>query len=537
MHILKYVFLVVSLFSNLLYKQNFRENESSNFINKIICENFDYSTMENKSNHENNNENFQLLVKFNYETIISNELNNDKERKEEFERLKEYYYTKNCEIVKNIELNLFDDYYISKYSPFISITSQNNELFNDNLMNIANDDNVENIYVNIKHNNEENVISALNYIDFKNYLNNEQYDAEGVTVGILEPGIVDKNHKNLANSNLVVRDEWYYKETVTEHATMIASVISGENGIAKKCKLLSVELSGDAISEIDWLIDNGVNVINCSYGDKNPTGKYSSKSAYMDYISSTYKITFIASSGNTGDTNSYVSNPGLGYNVITIGACNSTSGVNTKFSSFNVIDGPRKPNIVAPGDNLRISNFNNRYSGTSLSAAIVTGCVAALMKKDTLLKYHPERVASRLYAYSNNPNSSFFGNGFDNYVGAGVINFNNIIELKSERNYYINKNDNSRTFSVNLNANDEFRLVLSCLANANGNASGTRYSDYNIYLYDSNNNLVNYEATNVDTLELLEMKITKTDTYTIKIIRNNEMPYDYEYISVNYCIK
>ena len=79
---------------------------------------------------------------------------------------------------------------------------------------------------------------------------------------------------------------------------LIASIM------AKMCpdaKLLSVELSGNAVSEIDWMLDRNVNVINLSYGNDNPTGNYDSNSAYMDYIVNTYKVTIVAAVGNNGE--------------------------------------------------------------------------------------------------------------------------------------------------------------------------------------------------------------------------------------------
>ncbi|CCZ85511.1 peptidase S8/S53 subtilisin kexin sedolisin [Firmicutes bacterium CAG:631] len=139
-------------------------------------------------------------------------------------------------------------------------------------------------------------------------------------IGILDLGIADEDHSNFNNIDLTVRNEWYYIETVTEHATTVASVI------AKMCpdaKLLSVELSGNAVSEIDWMLDRNVNIINMSFGEKNPTGNYNSESAYVDYIVNTYKVTIISSSGNEGLDTGYITNPALGYNVITVGAGNS----------------------------------------------------------------------------------------------------------------------------------------------------------------------------------------------------------------------
>ena len=50
-------------------------------------------------------------------------------------------------------------------------------------------------------------------------------------------------------------------------------------------------------NEVDWLIENGVDIINCSYATSNANGYYDSESAYMDYVVYTYGITVVACTG------------------------------------------------------------------------------------------------------------------------------------------------------------------------------------------------------------------------------------------------
>ncbi len=263
-----------------------------------------------------------VSVRLEYEDFLFRDIrpneNVDSYKKEKLETAKEYYTFKNKTIIDRDSSFKCDEMYVSTYGPFITYNFEKIEDSTHLISKIEEKKYVDEISISYSTVEKENLERAKGYVNASEYINHSTYTGNGVTVGILESGIVDKKHENLVNTNLTVRDEWYYIETVTEHSTIMASIIAGKNGVAPKAKILSVELSGNPESEIDWLLDNGVDVINLSYGDKNPDGKYSSKSAYMDYIANQYGIMFVASTGNDGGN---VCNPGLGYNVLSVGSC------------------------------------------------------------------------------------------------------------------------------------------------------------------------------------------------------------------------
>lgn len=480
-----------------------------------------------------------LLVKLNYNDFTSSSFKNEEERRLYFEKAKNYYSKKNKELVS--ELNLDDlDYYSSLYSPFISLDITNEELSNDNyhlLEYLDSNSNIEMVYVSDVQSNKPNLTNATNFVGVKPYITNRTYTGEGVVVGILEPSILDADHEDFANTDIMVRNEWYYVESVSNHTTMMGSIIAEKNGIAPDSKLLSVELCGNAVNEIDWLLENGVNVINLSYGDSNPTGNYSSKSAYMDYIINTYKVTMVASSGNTGDTDDYVANPGLGYNVLTVGACSSSYGYSMNFSSYKEVDGPRKPNIVAPGYNISLNSFDDSQSGTSLSAAITTGCVALMMERSYIYKCNPEVVISDIMASSKDPSTSYFKNGLDDNIGAGSLDFSKLVEDDVGGSVLgFSESNQLKSFQMTLSEGDKIKLVAAWLVNADGTVSNTQRTNYDVYIYDSNNNLITSQATNVDCIELIEFETPYTDTYTIKIVKNSVQANTNEYVSISYFI-
>ena len=471
-------------------------NQATNQLSdKIVFENFEVSPMSISSENTNQpTDKVEIKVlcdyeNFSYDFAANANKSVAQQRSEIFAQGKAYHTQKNQQIINQIDTDDMDGLYVSTYSPYFTyestleeVTANNYEQLND----LASYSYIEKIYVSPEHEYEPMLEEATEAIGVADYIDTGILTGEDIVIGILETGIADEDHTNFNNIDLTVRNEWYYIETVTEHATMVASII------AKMCpdaKLLSVELSGNAVSEIDWMLDRNVNVINLSYGDETPTGNYDSDSAYMDYIINTYKVTIVAAVGNEGLMSGNVANPALGYNVIGVGACGLNNTFATSFSSYKVNNGPDKPNIVAPGMNIEVTPFIEKLEGTSFSSPIVASCVALLMEERTDLTIHPEYVLALMM---NNGDRNDEGDtiGLDEYVGAGRINFeemmtyiNNIIPITNNSNsVYL-----TRTFNVVLLHNQTIRATAAWLSKANGNANGTSCTDYDLALIYKNN--------------------------------------------------
>ncbi len=468
--------------------------ETFKISDKIVFENFEVSPMSISSENTNQpTDKVEIKVlcdyeNFSYDFAANANKSVAQQRSEIFAQGKAYHTQKNQQIINQIDTDDMDGLYVSTYSPYFTyestlqeITANNYEQLND----LASYSYIEKIYVSPEHEYEPMLEEATEAIGVADYIDAGTLTGEDIVIGILDLGIADENHSNFNNIDLTVRNEWYYIETVTEHATTVASII------AKMCpdaKLLSVELSGNAVSEIDWMLDRNVNIINMSFGEKNPTGNYNSESAYVDYIVNTYKVTIISSSGNEGLDTGYITNPALGYNVITVGAGNSDNYYAVNFSSYKVNNGPDKPNIVAPGLNIEITPFGI-LNGSSLSSPIVASCVALLMEERTDLTIHPEYVLALMM---NNGDRDDEGDtiGLDEYAGGGRINFeemmtyiNNIIPItNNSESVYL-----TRTFNVVLLHNQTIRATAAWLSKANGNANGTSCTDYDLALIYKNN--------------------------------------------------
>lgn len=502
------------------------------FNDKVIFENENIREMllDNSEYNFNDDQNIEIVLHLNYSFKgdyynIENFID-EQEVKENFRnKSSKYHISNNNMILSTFDLKNVESIYVSKYSPFIEI-QMTKEKFKQNDFSLINDlvksDDVKTIYIRgIEGENKSNLNGAYNSIGCLDIVRNSTYTGSGIKVGILEPGIIDSDHASLANTNTVVRKVWYYNETEEEHTTKMAAIIAGTNGIAKDTTIYSVELYGNPTNEIDWLIDNDVDIINLSYGDESPTGSYSSKSAYMDYIAYTYKIIFVASAGNTGATDNYVANPGLGYNVITCGSYNKSYDSLDSFSSYSVVSGPRKPTLVAPGSGIFIKDFSGSNDGTSISSAITSGSIALLLEKDPSLKLYPEKIIALLTANSVTLDDYKITNSLNDKIGSGKLNVSNTLNNVKNNYLIVNNNTSSNTYiydkSIYLEEGKTLKASIAWLAYATGDAEDTKFTDYDLHLYNSSSTYLAYSSSTNSNIELIEYTANSGGYYTLKV--------------------
>lgn len=352
------------------------------------------------------------------------------------------------------------------------------------------------------------------------------YTGKGVVIGILDPGIVDSKHSNFKYTNLTVRREWYYPETVTNHATTVASIAGGLQGIASGTDILSVEVCGSLNSEIEWLLDHNVNVINMSFFDSDSSsslGDYTSNAAYIDSIVKNNHVTVVGSSGNRGEGDAYVTSPKTGYNVIAVGSTNAAQNILSSFSSYKTKFTISKPNLVARGEDYVITDLGNQGSGTSYASPVVTGTVALMMQKRPELIYYPELVMSILTANADTmPNyTACNGDGYNEQVGAGLNN--RALALSNINNtvsFAYKTGNTSKLFvsekDVYISAGQTIKVSFTSLVNTEGKKDITLVTDYDLKLYDANGNMVT-QRTSLSNTELLTYTASTSGTYTIKI--------------------
>lgn len=440
--------------------------------------------------------------------------------REQRANVKEYYTRTNNEYLQELGLeNLDVEYIADEYAPFV-IAEFNSEITEEDIeyiYELSEQDSIKTIYVKSDVQAEQELTTAINAVDATSIITNSSTNGDGVVIGILDVGIVDIDNSNFDNADVTVRKVWYYSETVSEHATMVASVALG---MAPAASILSVEVYGSPSGEIGWLLDNEVNVVNMSYGytDSDEYGDYTSESAYIDSIVRDNWVTFVGSAGNRGTSDAYVTPPN-GYNMLTVGAC-SDGGVLSSFSSYEENFNINFPNIVAPGNSFSIPTFSGTHSGTSFAAPMTTGAIAVLMQKSSILMTYPERVLSIIMASTQRLSTYATSSGFNDQVGTGMLNLENALSAINTTRSFSVTSDNVGSYistrSVYLEKGQRIRIAFASLVNNNGDADTSLVTDYDLYLFDSSGNQVAYNV-GTHNNEFIDYLVETSGTYTIKI--------------------
>lgn len=480
-------------------------NRKERLAEKIVYERWDIAPQSTNSEIHDEIESadteeihIQLLLDYGEDFVPINDPTDDESTHEDVDAYllelrnggKQFHHSRNQMIYEtlNLDEDNVEDVYISEYTPFIELTINEDIFFEDEMNFIY--ELVDNSYIACAYIGD---IPELVPSGFAGQMSDTNFtatyqsnlDCSDVTVGIYEVGVVKKNHVNLAGTNIVVRNEFLYFETETDHATQMASIIGGNTGVSKGCTILSAEAYSTPNAKMDWFINKGANIINMSYGETNPSGKYSSTSAYMDYVVQNYKIVIVAAAGNFGNNGGKVGNPGLGYNVITAGACDIFAEMMADFSSYAEVIGPRKPTLVAPGIGYFIPNYSSPVTGTSLSSALVTGELTSLLQLHPAYKTNPARVIALTAANTRIMlcQGSRDNTGMDNFVGAGMMDFGNMRNYVSTGNIFQNTSPHIGQISYsgfNISAGETFRIAVSVLAKSLKTVSGTSYTNYDV---------------------------------------------------------
>lgn len=500
---------------------------NNDFINKVIYEFIeDYKKLSVDSEGETILTD-EIIVQIKLDVDDFSEITNiDISNQDEYRKAaKEYYSTLNQEYLSTLNLTNFKSVYISKYSPYIEYTYQSDKYYNYKnsiAYTINGNEYVETAYV------KENVVNQIGHLRDSLYCSGAYehyfdplYTGDGIKIGILEPGLVDGSLSCFREGQVTTFIQGEPLEAIHDHSTHMAAYIAGSEGIAPDAEIYSSYIWGTPSEELDWFLDNGVQLVNMSYGDASPTGVYASDSAYCDYIVNTYYITLVAAVGNTGNTNGYVSNPALGYNVIGVGACTENYEPEL-FSSYLEVSGPPKPLIMAEGYGVSLFDINIYNSGTSVSCAIVTGLIALLMEEYPLLQISPDQTMAQMIATSYQlPNAILMNNGLNEAAGGGVFRYDKFSEGLSDYNFIENPaglaGNIIHSESIELTEGSLFKISLAWLAYANGNVERTKFTNYDLYLEDPNGDFVASAVSTNGNIEMFTYTVPEDGTYYIRI--------------------
>ncbi len=540
--------------------QSFGRDLNSYDNNKIIFENNQSISRDLEAGDmvDLNKEKVSLVVVLKYvnkpedmipETVLLS--NNYEYQTEHYEYYKQYHTTMNNQIINGINVGDYEQRYISTLTPFVEYT-YNVWTFDKNKKNILATlqqlSIVQTIYVKY-YNEDTEIVNNMSqgltmsgaYADYTNHT----YTGQGVKVGILEGGVIDTSHSNFTGKSVTIYDQPLYIDNAVEHTTVVASIIGGVNGIAPDVSFYSTYVHGELIQEVDWLIDQGVHIVNISYGYYASVGVYGAQSAYVDYATRVYRRLFVITAGNDGEeTNHYVSNPGLAYNALTVGAI-ASSGERSDLSSYGATNGPIKPNIMAKGEGVLVPGFDGEcFSGTSVSAPMVTGQIALLMERYPELKNKPMKVISLVTANALRRDLEGYyydlNNNFNEMMGAGEFNYTNICNnyVNSLEIVHSTTADSSIVYSreFTLNAGETLQAAITWFSCNDEDDTASQRTDYDIRLL-SNNIVYSIGCTTYNNVEMVNFTATYNNTdCSIIIIQHTTQVLGIETINFSYNI-
>ena len=298
------------------------------------------------------------------------------------------------------------------------------------------------------------------------------YAGQGVTICVMDAGFNNLNHECFGSINIIAAYDFVNNDPNVadendmgegSHGTYVLSAIGGfkegqligpayaANYILAKTENTDTETpieEDNWIAALEWADSIGVDVTTTSLGYIDFDTPFTSYT-WQDMDGNTARITIAAdlavkkgivvvnSAGNEGynATHNTLGAPADGDSVITAGAVNS-SGIRASFSSVgNTVDGRIKPDVMAPGVNIRVASSVNdtgygSVNGTSFSCPLTAGVAAQLLSHNPLLTPIEIRDALRNTASNNNNPNREYGWGIIDALAS--LNYNSAVSVSND---------------------------------------------------------------------------------------------------------
>jgi hypothetical protein len=343
-----------------------------------------------------------------------------------------------------------------------------------------------------------------------------------------------------------------------DHATQVAHCIGAQQnhwtGIAYHSQIVSANdcswtWSGLA-DAVDWAYTNHTpTVYNHSYGgDSN--GQYTAMDQFLDQHAADNYTFHVVAAGNTSyqcqTGQMYVAPPGLGYNVLTVGATNDNNTVpqaGDTMASFSCWENPalhgwpEKPEVVAPGVNIKwkvagppsgpAPNIFQTNSGTSFAAPLAAG-VATLVENAGSSCYYSVTSGQKAAILATAAFDIESGRSRDGVgsVFAGTMPevFNNAFSncwagtISTDTDVYVDLQD-----GVSFSIHKKIRVALVWEEDPSGtHRTGMPYPDYpqmdwDLMIYDPGGNLEVSSLWTWNTWDVVEFTVDQPGTWRFHI--------------------
>lgn len=230
---------------------------------------------------------------------------------------------------------------------------------------------------------------------------NRGFKGAGVKVGIIDSGI-DYNHPDLKDNykggyNFIDNNSDPYDNELNSHGTHVAGIIAAKDngtgvvGVAPAASIYAIKVFGangsggeisTIVAAIEWAIENGMNVVNLSFGVDSMTAQLMPDvfRPLQEVCDLAYSkgIVLVAAAGNEGRNT--VSIPAAYNSVIAVTATDQNNQ-RAVFNNFMSANTGAELELAAPGTNIKSTVPGGGYallSGTSQAAPHVTGAVAVV---------------------------------------------------------------------------------------------------------------------------------------------------------------
>jgi len=299
-------------------------------------------------------------------------------------------------------------------------------------------------------------------------------------------------------------------------------------------------VTGTFYSNAEWLLDQGVNIVNMSAGNENPNllNTYTTMARWLDHIAFNHDVHWVNAAGNSGSSG--VVSPAMAYNIITVGNVTNAgsrymgNSSGSGASSYNnecintSIGKAFKPDLMAPG-------CYYTDSGTSYSAPMITGTIALMGNKwpGTLTKQHlvksvlttgtkstPNCYISMETGYREygagilNARSAFYAINNSKYVELGTLN-----STSTYTEHYFTVASTVSPVRVGLTYSNRIVIPDSFSHESEENLSEYRIADIIIIIYTPSGQQVTIDAQPYINVKIVEFDpaVYGTGTYRIRV--------------------
>ncbi len=234
---------------------------------------------------------------------------------------------------------------------------------------------------------------------------------------------------------------------------------------------------GQFFGQIEWLLDQGVNIINFSAAlseAETDVNVYTEEARWLDHIAFNHDVHFVMASGRSmipfDELPNGVPSPGMAYNIITVGSArlDITTYAREQMSSYNneeTLMATYKPDITAPG------YYNANMHGTSYAAPLVSGVIALMCEYRPSLKVQ-QHIVKAILAATTSKTIYRYVTTDDEFVqyGAGMMDARAAIYAIYKGNFSTSTGalqilDSAKLYTMNVTSNDTVMRVALAYAN------------------------------------------------------------------------